>query len=560
MKISAASMEAALGDFQDLNFPTAFCSLFESYLVSKWLEADGRYEKPGAIQIEDVNAAVTSLFELLPGHDKGRLYPFRYDWKNPAASGRKTVWNTTTRSYQNLARTIFQVGGPNDRSDIRNGLLSDAARRLHDAITKYNSLGSSRHFLRLPKRQALVCLIFHNHSFPADSTWESAESMLLNTLSMTRVELELITRPDELGTQLVDQHGWNADTLPGQLAPRSSGNLVRITQPLATTAAYDASPIVTVDRRVERMLRHAVINYPFVLLVGPPGTGKGRLIHWITNEVANDPKAFGFSDGMTPNPIWATPDESWSSFELLGGLVPDQTGKLLRSPGLVVNAVETQRWLVLDEINRADMDKIMGPLLTWLAGQEVEIGRTGPGSETAINLGWSGDEYSRRDDSDKDRGVSRILAGRSWRLLGTYNPQDALRVFRFGLALSRRFVVIPVPIPTVGQFEELLQATYPSLSDDTMNTIVSLYSGHRSSSDTALGPAVFLRMANYYISVESSDLEEVVAEVYVMSVGKYLSSYDDDTMEQLRTRMIEDEGVIGQEQWAWIRAQRDNLS
>ena len=560
MKISAVTMEAALNDFHDLQYAKNMCALFESFLVAKWLMANERYDKTNGLQVADANDAVNELFVLLPNIEFGRLYPFRFDWRKTAQSGRKTVWNTTTRTSQTLARSIFRIGPDGAPSDIRNGLQDNAAQLVRDQIDGYNRAATPRRQLRLPKRQSLACLVLRNHNWPSSATWADAEIELLKQLSMTREELDLLTSNESLESPLLDDHMWSAERLPDALAPPRSMIAGDAADLSVAPRALGGEPVVTIERRVERMLRQAIANYPFVLLVGPPGTGKGRLLQWILAEVKKDPESFGFADGTAPDAIWATPDEGWSSFELLGGLVPDHSGTLIRSPGLVVNALSENRWLVLDEINRADMDKIMGPLLTWLAGQEVEIGRLTPNSDTALILGWSQERASCREESTETVERIRLLAGRDWRLLGTYNPQDALRVFRLGLALSRRFVVVPIPIPSVGQFEGLLQTTHPELSDDVTSTIVGLYSAHQSAPETALGPAVFVRMAHYAITDAADEFEETLAEAYVINTGKYLVSYDDPVMKSLGDRIVEEEEAISREQWIWIACQREKLS
>ena len=55
MKIQAAAMEAALEDFRGLQYSTRITSLYESFLVAKWLTANQRYPDPN---INDVNEAV----------------------------------------------------------------------------------------------------------------------------------------------------------------------------------------------------------------------------------------------------------------------------------------------------------------------------------------------------------------------------------------------------------------------------------------------------------------------------------------------------------------------
>lgn len=84
----------ALNDFRELRYSRAVVSLFESFLVSKSLEARSGHDE---VKIEQVNEVVRRLFVLDSSNPLGRLYPFRYDWRNPNDSGRKTVWNNTTR-------------------------------------------------------------------------------------------------------------------------------------------------------------------------------------------------------------------------------------------------------------------------------------------------------------------------------------------------------------------------------------------------------------------------------------------------------------------------------
>lgn len=301
------------------------------------------------------------------------------------------------------------------------------------------------------------------------------------------------------------------------------------------------------------MLRRAVASYPAVLLVGPPGTGKGTLLLWLFSEIRSDPAAFGMEAGPDPAPMWRTPDESWTAYELVGGLAPEANGELSWTAGALPNAIAENRWLVLDETNRADMDKIMGPLLTWLSGQEVEVGRTLAHGGQPVQIGWGTDRASTVTEGDQ----RRFLAGVDWRLLGTYNPQDAQLVFRFGVALARRFAQVPVPAIDRGQFETLLESQHPGLPVDAATAIADLYEAHLDADETTLGPAVFLRLAQYL--VEGDDLAKVLAEAYLVNVGKYLATYDDATFESLRNRVVDERGTLMPDEWAWLAEQRDTL-
>lgn len=538
MRISAQAMNAALADFKPLMYSKAKVSLYESYLVAKWMGAKARYPDP---TISDADEAMTSMLELVPGHQLGRVYPFRYDWLTADGSGRKTVWNNTTRGTK-LATSIFVD------NDIRNGLIPNAERIVATALA-----GNP-----LPAKEALISLLLRDRSFTPTDDWATAEAQLLIQMGMSQAELDTVTDDRPLGVPLIGTLEWSPQTLDESLAPPSS---VTVTAPVAATGGVAGGPTpppvsIVVDARVERMLRRSVKYYPCVLLVGPPGTGKGTLVRWLVNAVELDPTSFGFDPSIVPNPMWRTPDESWSAFELVGGLAPDENAHLVWSHGLLINSLREQRWLVLDETNRADLDKIMGPLLTWLSDQEVEVGRTKPHGGDPIQLGWADGHASVSDKPDASGEPTRFLAGRDWRLVGTYNPQDAQRVFRMGQALSRRFVVVPVPALAPGQFENLLGDAQPNLTDDAKAAIAALYSAHYSSVETLLGPAVFLRLGKYLDAVPEADVPEYLAEAYVLNVGKFLSAFDDATFEALGTRIVEDELAMTMEQWEWTATQR----
>ncbi len=50
---------------------------------------------------------------------------------------------------------------------------------------------------------------------------------------------------------------------------------------------------------------------------------------------------------------------------VLGDTVVD--GEIVSVEGELLQAVRADEWLVLDETNRADMDRVLGGVLTWLS-------------------------------------------------------------------------------------------------------------------------------------------------------------------------------------------------
>lgn len=343
-------------------------------------------------------------------------------------------------------------------------------------------------------------------------------------------------------------------TLPDQ--PRVSSPGFR---PLA---AVPTSTLV-LDPRVRRMLRTAVASRPAVMLVGPPGTGKSQLVAELFAEIAADPSVVGMTEPHEP--FVTTPDESWTVRELVGGDTVDDHGRIRFTPGAVLQAIAQDRWLVLDEANRADMDRIFGGLLTWLSGQSVNVGRVSNAPDASpVRLGWTDSPHSQTAGLESliaelgsDETVD-YLAGSEWRLLGTYNALDAQRVFRFGLALGRRFAHVPVPPPSIDGFTTALESRIGAVDEarraETRTRIAGIYEAHLGVEAAALGPAVFFEIPGYVAAGgQHSPLEELLAEAYLTSTGTWLARLEDDQLDTLGL-MLSSPTRLGS-QWDWVRSQ-----
>lgn len=135
---------------------------------------------------------------------------------------------------------------------------------------------------------------------------------------------------------------------------------------------------IEIDPRIERMVRLAILSAPAVILVGPPGSGKTTLLRQVVDRIVADPRSFGFQVGPT-GVEWSAAEENWSTTDLVGGQTIDGSELRFR-PGRVLSAIASGHWLIVDEVNRADMDRIFGGLLTWLSGQDVTLGTVSPRS------------------------------------------------------------------------------------------------------------------------------------------------------------------------------------
>jgi hypothetical protein len=180
-----------------------------------------------------------------------------------------------------------------------------------------------------------------------------------------------------------------------------------------------------------------------------------------------------FCTGYLPT----TATSEWTTFETIGGLQPTPDGLIYR-PGLFIDAIETGRWLVIDELNRSNFDRAFGQLFTVLSGSAVVLPFKRKGSKDPISLVPAGVEPPEQTE------VIRVSA--NWRIIATMNVFDKNLLFDMSYALMRRFAFIEVGTPGDEVYEKLLQGP-----GEVVSTLLPLRQF------TDLGPAVFIDASRY---------------------------------------------------------------
>jgi MoxR-like ATPase len=328
-------------------------------------------------------------------------------------------------------------------------------------------------------------------------------------------------------------------SLPVDLHPRepdiSHATSVAVSTVIPAAPASDVELAISADlrRRVER----AVARSKAVALVGPPGTAKSLLWQEILKEAVANPAAIGLENA--PSYVRYTAEIDWTARTLIGGYYPQKDGQLVFKEGHLLQAIRHNRLFWIDEMNRADLDRLLGPIFTFLARQDVDLGGTHLGEDTPENpnkqmlLRWVDSDKSEVQELDTQR---IYCAGTDWRMIGTYNNVDRGRVFPMGSALLRRWAVVPVPPVDVDTFRALLdQLNVRPPVAELLKAGYRLHLTHLS-----IGPAPFLDMGRYVVSEggESSDPavtpqeHQLLADAYVLYVGQQLARLDPEKREE----------------------------
>ncbi len=196
-----------------------------------------------------------------------------------------------------------------------------------------------------------------------------------------------------------------------------------------------------------------------VILQGPPGTGKTTLAAIIC-------------DVFNVNYEVITAVSDWTTYDTIGGLQPSvdeegneiitgKNGRIVESIIDCCNSVlqkehhsgkEQATWLVVDELNRSEIDKVFGDLFTVFGSDDPD--------KRKLTL-WF----------ENDKNKQQLYVPLRYRIIGLMNNVDKNFVFDLSHGLARRFSIISVLPPTIESVEKEIEKCKENLKKKIPNKI-----------------------------------------------------------------------------------------
>jgi MoxR-like ATPase len=203
------------------------------------------------------------------------------------------------------------------------------------------------------------------------------------------------------------------------------------------------------------------------------------------------------TSGRSTGAVLVTPAGDWSSGEALGR--PARPDGAAATTGTVPDAAVRGKWLVLDELDRADADTALGGLSTFLGGLPLTL----PGGE-------------------------EVKPPADWRVVATCaGPLDA------SPALVRRFAHVEVPFPAQADVDALIDHATggDSVAAGAARRLLTLRELR------PLGAGVFVDAARHAAernAIEPADERTLARELYSAYAEPLLGGLDDRGQDRLK--------------------------
>jgi MoxR-like ATPase len=231
-----------------------------------------------------------------------------------------------------------------------------------------------------------------------------------------------------------------------------------------------------IDDSILEMICSSLNAGSHLMLSGSPGTGKTTLAVAVAKAATNR------------DAVFTTATSDWTTFDTVGGYLPDlnSPNRLVFEPGILYQSIAERRWVIVDEINRAPIDKAIGPLFSTLSDNDVTlVYKNSTGERLRIVAG---------NQPNSDNTIYKVDY---WRMIATLNEFDKMSLYEMSYAFLRRFALVHIPVPR--NYEELVSTWFGQSNSEVQKAVFSIVRGVLDAEIREIGPAVFESMSMYML-------------------------------------------------------------
>lgn len=257
----------------------------------------------------------------------------------------------------------------------------------------------------------------------------------------------------------------------------------------------------------------ALSNGKHIILIGPPGTGKSKL----SKEICIlSRKKYTMS----------TATSDWSTFDTIGGYRQNKKGELEFSPGIFLQCLKDKKWLIIDEINRADIDKAFGSLFSALTGDDITL---------PFEINGKCIKIIGNPDSKIETKENHFIIPKDWRIIATMNTFDKSSLYEMSYAFMRRFAFIQVGIPTkiepetIKRYTEIWKLDTKENIHSNLSELWNKINKHRK-----IGPAIIEDICKYIINAKDKQ------DDYTNPITMYVFPQFEGLLEEEQITFIKD--------------------